>query len=126
MIPLADVVAGPVSSSSGVNLIVVLAIIIVIEAAVLRLMKWRGVGLCLLDSTLMNLASAVVGLLIAGARLGWLGLLVAFALSVVIEGAVLLLLKRHPARRTWLASLAANAASYAVLLAIVILLGVRL
>jgi len=36
-------------------------VIIVIEALVLRLMKWRGFGGSLMDSTLMNLASALVG-----------------------------------------------------------------
>jgi len=121
MIILADVAAGPVSSSSGVNLVVVLALIIVIEALALRLMKWHSVGRCFLDSTLMNLASALVGFLIFSAGLGWWSLLIAFVLSVVIEAGVLLLLKRHPARRTWLASLIANAASYAVLCVLVLI-----
>jgi hypothetical protein len=43
-----------------------------------------------------------------------LAFVLAWALSVAIEGGVLLLLKRHPRAQTWRAALAINVASYLV------------
>jgi hypothetical protein len=101
-------------------LVVVLPAIILVEAIVLRLLKWGTLWKALLDAFLMNLASSVAGacvfslgfLALTSAAL-WTSLLVSGVLSVLIEGGVLTLLKRHPARQTWTAALAANLVSYA-------------
>lgn len=95
-------------------------LIVLAEAVVLRLLAWGALMKCLLDAFLMNLASTLLGACIVAAGLLfadpaalWLGLGVGFVLSVLLEGGVLLLLKRHPWRRALAATLAANLVSYA-------------
>jgi hypothetical protein len=104
--------------------------IVLAEAVVLRLLKWGTFWKSLLDAFIVNLVSTLVGatafaagFLFAEPAAIWLSLLIALILSVAIEGGVLLLLKRHPGRQTWLAALIANLVSYAGL-ALVILLTV--
>jgi len=46
----------------------------------------------------------------------YLGLLLDFLLSVLIEGGVLMLFKRGAPRANWVAALAANAASYLIII----------
>jgi hypothetical protein len=112
-------VAGPeILVVFGVGTFLVAAPFIALaEAVVLRLLKWNTFWRSLLDSLLMNLASTLFGVCILTFGLFtnsvWIGLLVSGVLSVLIEGGVLTLLKRHPARQTWLASLVANLVSYA-------------
>lgn len=117
-VALADVAFGPAVAVVGIfAALVALLLIGVGEAIVLVIVRWDGFGKCLVDSLLMNLVSGIVGLLAKP----WLSsfatplILLMFALSVVIEAVVLMLRRRHPPARTWLAALAANAASYAVI-----------
>ncbi len=84
-----------------------------------------------MDAVLANLASSLVGVaglcgLLSGVEPGstaaWAAtLVVAFALSIGIEGAVLNLLKRHPAPQVWCAALVTNAVSYVLLIGIFVL-----
>lgn len=118
---LADV-GGPILVA-GFGIVAYLALSL-LESIVLRLLKWGTFWRSLLASLLMNLPSSLVGFwLIWRAvfsslnRLGiWL-ILAAWALSVAIEGGVLVLMKRDGGRQNWMAALAANTASYLLLLA---------
>lgn len=119
--------------------LVVSPLIVLVEAVVLRLLKWGNFWRALLDAFLMNLASTLVGACaFAAGTLSldpttvWLGLLTGLVLSIIIEGGVLLLLKRYPDRPTplapplraaqrqvWLAALVTNLVSYAGLAVLV-------
>jgi hypothetical protein len=102
-------------------------IVVLIEALVLRGLKWGSFRLSLIDSFVVNLTSATIGVgllwlfAIAGAlNLGVaLLFLVLWALTVLIEGAMLTALRRHPLRQTWTAAVAINVASYAFLFVLV-------
>jgi hypothetical protein len=118
---LADV-GGPILFA-GFGVVAYLALSL-LESIVLRLLKWGTFWRSLLASLLMNLPSTLVGFLLiwlAGFpnRLDyWLFIIpAAWALSVVIEGGVLGLMKRDGGRQNWIAALAANTASYLLLLA---------
>jgi len=96
-----------------------------IESIVLRLLKWGTFWRSLLASLLMNLPSTLVGYCLVGltgfSRLNRLGIWLipaTWALSVAIEGGVLVLMKRDGGRQNWMAALAANTASYLLLLSI--------
>jgi hypothetical protein len=116
---LADV-GGPILFAGfGIVAYLVLSLL---ESIVLRLLKWGTYWRSLLASLLMNLPSTLVGFLLIWLvefprlnRLGiWL-ILAAWALSVAIEGGVLVLMKRDGGRQNWVAALAANTASYLLL-----------
>ena len=130
--PLADA-AGPMLFVAlfGVFGLFLLPTIFIAEAIVLLVMRWGTVWRCLLDAALANLASSLFGFVglcgvITGAEpdsvLAWVALLiVAWGVSILIEGAVLRALKRHPTRQTWLASLITNSVSYALLAVLFVL-----
>ena len=95
-------------------------IVFVLEAVVLWLLKWDTFGRSLLSSFLMNLASTILGVLLIGLLLtgllnGFLSFVLAFGLSVVIEGIVLMMIKRDLARENSRVVTIANIASYALL-----------
>lgn len=119
--PVFDV-AGPgvVFLAAGMGMLalcVLTALIVVLEALVMLLLKWGTFWRCLLASFVMNLATTLIG---GGLMfLVWniyLALVVDFLLSVLIEGGVLMLFSRGTARTNWVAALAANAASYLLIL----------
>lgn len=106
-------------------LIVLTLIISIIEAVVMLLLKWGKFGRSLWASLLMNVTSTIFGgVLIALGLFGgsYIWLAVAFVLSVLIEGGVLMLMKRDAARQNWIASLIANVASYLFIILPIILL----
>ena len=117
---LADV-GGPILFA-GFGIVAYLALSL-LESIVLRLLKWGTFGRSLLASLLMNLPSTLVGFWLMGwldgvSRLNRLGIWLipaAWALSVAIEGGVLVLMKRDGGRQNWMAALAANTASYLLL-----------
>ncbi|MGB3714512.1 MAG: hypothetical protein WA996_08800 [Candidatus Promineifilaceae bacterium] len=118
---LADV-GGPILFA-GFGIVAYLALSL-LESIVLRLLKWGTFWRSLLASLLMNLPSTLVGIwlvwLAGFSRLNRLGIWLipaAWALSVAIEGGVLVLMKRDGGRQNWMAALAANTASYLLLLA---------
>jgi hypothetical protein len=119
---LADAIAGPVVVLLGLAAFGLLVLLIaLVEAVVLWLLKWGGLWQALRDAFLMNVVSALVGFVLNLFAGDWdaisplVPLLVAWLLSVLVEGAVLMLLRRHPPRLTWLAAVAANVASYAII-----------
>lgn len=93
-------------------------IIVFIEAAVLKLLKWGTFKRGLLAAFTMNLVTTLIGfcgialLLVTSAPV----LIVEFLLSVLIEGGILMLFKRGAARGNWLAALLANLASYLLII----------
>jgi hypothetical protein len=122
--------AGPSLPVIVIGLLVLFLGIPLIEAAVYMAFKWGNFKRSYTDAFLVNLITTIVGfgLLVVqpnlqrGNVLSQPGgfLVVAFVLSVLIEGAVLLRLKRHPARRTWLVAIVSNVVSYAGLLLLTI------
>ncbi len=96
-------------------LIVLTLIISVVESLAMLLLKWDKFGRSLWASLLMNVTSTIFGgVLIALGLFGgsYIWLAVAFTLSVLIEGGVLILMKRGAARQNWIVSLIANLVSY--------------
>ena len=126
-------VAGPgvliaIAAFSIVALIVLTLIITIAEAIVMLLLKWDKFGRSLWASLLMNVTSTIFGgVLIALGVLGgsYAWLVAAFVLSVLIEGGVLMLMKRGAVRQNLLTSLIANLASYLVIILPIILLNAR-
>jgi len=116
--------AGGVLVAWGVGLIIPTLIISIIEAVVMLLLKWDKFGRCLRVSLLMNVISTIFG--IGGVLVGaivfyndmsiWLAAAIAFLLSVLIEGGILMLMKRDAARLNWVVSLTANVASYLLII----------
>lgn len=126
-------VAGPgvliaIAAFSIVALIVLTLLITVAEAIVMLLLKWDKFGRSLWASLLMNVTSTIFGgVLIALGLLGgsYIWLVAAFILSVLIEGGVLMLMKRGEVRKNLLTSLIANLASYLVIILPILLLNAR-
>jgi hypothetical protein len=139
---IADVAVAPIILASGVTAgVIVFLPIVLIESLVLWRLRWGSFRRSLVDSAMINIASTLCGLAFfvmftltlfqcvrvpAGDGIhsvnscGWLvspliGLVGLWALTVAIEGGVLLLLKRHARRQTWIAALASNTASYLLL-----------
>ena len=118
-LPLLDVAAPGLLIGLGLLLwVVLLCLIIIIESAVLQLLRWDGFKRSLLGALWMNLASTLVGLVfvLLATELGLFSLLVSWGLSVVIEAMVLMRLKPGARPHNWLASLIANLASYLILI----------
>jgi hypothetical protein len=91
-----------------------------IEAVVLWLLKWGTFGRSLLASFLMNLASTIVGVVVIGVLAtsllnNFLTFVLALLLSILIEGGVLMLVKRDATHENWRAASIANVISYALL-----------
>ena len=89
-------------------------VITVLEGLVLWLLHWGSFKRALLAAFVMNLATTIlgVGIIPFTISLGYWGLLIDLALSILAEGGILMLFKRDAARENWLAALAANTASY--------------
>jgi hypothetical protein len=107
-------VAGPFMAV-GMVLAVLTLVISGVESIVMFLLRWDKFGRCLWAAFLMNVASTIVGSVLV-AYVGWaratIWLPVSFALSVLIEGGVLMLMKRGATRQNWTVSLAVNLVSY--------------
>src|SRR5262245_38182539 len=150
MMVLADVAVAPIILFAGfLTGIKAFVPIVLIEALVLWRLKWGSFGRSLAESALINVASTFCGLVLfvvftltafqcirfpfdaeghLATKRSWLvppllGLVAIWALTVAIEGGVLLLLKRHTSRQTWIAALAGNVASYALVGLAVAILG---
>src|SRR5262245_39889522 len=91
-----------------------------IEAVALRLLRWASFRRSLRDSLIANSISTFAGVLVSCSVLGrsrypkepLLWVVVAAALSVLIEAAVLQRLSDHPWRQIWIAALIMNTVSY--------------
>lgn len=104
--------------------------VVLLEAIALRLLQWGSFWRSLLDSFLVNLVTTILGLFLpAGlSAIDMLSFLlpdfslrspVVFfllgAMSVAVEGVLLLWIRRRPAAETWRAALIANVVSYVAL-----------
>ncbi len=91
---------------------VFLLVSIVIDGLMLFQMKWTKLAGCFRDSALANLASAVVIALVSPLILSissiFLALLAALIVAWIVEGFVLVLLRRRTFSQSYLAALAAN------------------
>ncbi len=88
--------------------------IMLLEAIVLWRLKWGGFKICLIDSLMINFASFIGLLLGLGPYItgsGIWGLTLFGTYSIMVEGAFLMLLERHPLKQVWLAVLIANLSS---------------
>lgn len=107
-------------------LIIFITIAILLEGVVLILFKIEKPGKCFLYSMIVNLASLGAGYIIlpliqqigneyttSGRVIHWA---IAFAITVLVEGFLLILLtKKKPKEKVWLATIVMNLLSYAVL-----------
>jgi hypothetical protein len=111
--PVADVAGPPVAAAAGVDVLVLVIPVLLVEAALLFFLKWGSLRDSFLASLAMNFISTVVGFLLIGLNPGlWQDLLVGLVLSVALEGGVMLLFRKASPRQTWLAALVANLVSY--------------
>ncbi|HWC54808.1 MAG TPA: hypothetical protein VG676_14570 [Chitinophagaceae bacterium] len=108
-------------------LILFMAVTIVLEGVVLILFKIEKAGKAFLYSLMVNLASLGVGYIAlplirqvgnqfttSGLLLHWIFV---FAITVVVEGFLLILLtKKKPREKVWLATVVMNLVSYAILI----------
>lgn len=100
-------------------LIVLTLFITIVESVVMLLLKWGMFRRILWASLLMNVTSTIFGGVLIALGLfsdSYIWLAVAFVLSVLIEGGVLMLMKRGAARQNWIASLVANLVSYLLII----------
>jgi hypothetical protein len=133
LLPPADVAAAPVAFAVGIGVVLLLVPIVVVEAIVLRLLRWGGLLRSLLVALVMNIASALLGAIALGVAANvpsseaqqvlLLSLLPAWALSVLIEGAVMWGFQRLAIGRTLRVSAIANAITYVMLAGLVVLTG---
>jgi hypothetical protein len=102
----------------GVAAIVLLVLVVIGEGVILWLLKWGAFWRSQLASLLANIASLIVGgfMLALGIDSMPLFLGIAFVLTLLVEGGVLLLLKRGATAENWRAALIVNVVSYAVIL----------
>jgi hypothetical protein len=103
----------------GVAFVIILFLLIVlVETVALQLLRWGDFKRSAKASILMNLASTVLGLLFLWLvpALGFLGILIAWALSALIEWLVLRRLQPGEDRLNLIAALVANLASYMLLI----------
>lgn len=101
------------------GLCILTLVITLLEAIVLLLLKWGTFGRSLVAALVMNLVTTMIGfgmLVFMKGDAVYLGLLLDFLLSILIEGGVLMLFKRGAPRANWVAALAANAASYLIII----------
>ena len=109
-------------------MLIFLLLATLVEAIVLIIMKFNPPAKCFLDALLVNLGSLAAGYLLlnfvnfegrnAEGTDRWTELAVMFAVTVIVEGLLLMLLNRKkPAKAVWLGALAINVVSY-ILLAI--------
>ena len=99
-------------------LVIVFVLIILVEGTVLQLMGWGDLRRSMWSAFLMNLASLVFSLFFLGLapKLGVPGLGLAWFLSTLVEWAVLQRLERGRRGRNLLIAIAANLASYLILI----------
>jgi hypothetical protein len=120
--PVLDVIApGMILISLGLGLIalsLLTLLIALVEAVALTLLKWNSFPRSLLAALIANVTSSLVGglLLIFLQDIPVIWMIIAFILSVVIEGAILIKIQPAVGRRTWLLALVANLASYLLLI----------
>jgi hypothetical protein len=120
--PLPDVAApGLVLAQLALTigfLVLLFSLIVLVESVVLQVLRWGSFKRSLRGSFWMNLASTLVGFLVLWLvpRLGFIGLLIAWAVSVLIEWAILARSRPGEKRYTLNLALSANLVSYLLLI----------
>ena len=92
--------------------------ILLVEAVVLWRLQWGSLKISLFDALMVNFASFIGLLLGLGPYItssGPWGLTLFGTFSIMVEGAVLMLMERHSAKKVWLCAVAANFFSCAML-----------
>jgi cell shape-determining protein MreD len=139
---LADVAVAPAAGTRGLPVALALLVLaVLIETVVLNRLKWGTWGQTFRDVTVANVISTIIGMIVYTLLLavgyscgriptgdgvhflthcGWnlspfIVLLIMAALSILVEGGVLLRRRVHPAGQTWRAALLGNLASYLLL-----------
>lgn len=139
---LADVAVVPMIVSGGALYgSILFVLVVVLESLVLWRLKWGTLRRSFVDTLIANAVSTILGLVVYSAifsvgyacrsvpysdgvhvvtSCGWdispiIVFILLWAASVAIEGGVLLLLRRHPPRQTWKASIIGNVVSYLLL-----------
>jgi hypothetical protein len=103
---------------TAIFLVLLFSLIVFVESVVLQVLRWGSFKRSLRGSFWMNLASTLVGFLLLSLvpRLGFIGLLIAWAVSVLIEWAVLARFQPGEKRFTLSLALSANLVSYLLLI----------
>jgi hypothetical protein len=107
--------AGGLFIAGGIVLVVLTIIISIVESLFMFLLRWETFVRCLWAAFLMNMASAIFGAVLIvwmarGSACIWLP--VSFALTVLVEGGVLMLLKPGSKSQNWNVSFSVNFMSY--------------
>jgi hypothetical protein len=102
----------------------------ILEALILRLIRWGDIGQSLRDSLLINLVTTVIGFALAFGVFGFYDsfsnfylkeflpvYLFMWVLTILIEGLLLGLMRTHSAKKTWIAAILVNTCSYLLLAA---------
>ena len=99
-------------------LLTLFILMVLAESVVMQLMNWGALKPSLKAAMMMNLASSLLVFFVLSMvpRIGTIGLLVAFVISVIIEALVLMRLKSGKTVHNWSVSLAANLGSYLILI----------
>ncbi len=106
-------------------------IVILIEVIVLRLLKWASIWRSLFASFVINTATLTLGFFLVGPCESWIDDLyrnrvshrveditlwvVLWVMTVIVEGALLSRINNSSPKKTWVASLTMNVASYIAL-----------
>ncbi len=120
--PFFDVISpGVILLSLGLGLITLCLftlLIALVEAVVLTLLKWNSFPRSLLAAVITNITSSLVGgvLLIFLQEVPVIWMIIAFLMSVGIEGAILIKIQPAAGRRVWFLALVSNLASYLLLI----------
>jgi len=115
--PAPGLVLGQLALTVGF-LVFLFALIVLVESVVLQVLRWGSFKRSLRGAFWMNLASTLAGFLLLSLvpHLGFLALLVAWVLSVLIEWAVLARFQPGSRRYTLSLALSANLVSYLLLI----------
>ncbi len=94
------------------------ALIILLEGLVLWRLKWGGLLRSLLASFVMNLVTSILGIGVVPftTQIGFWGVLIDFGLSILCEGAILMLFKRNSVLENWRVALISNCVSYLLII----------
>ncbi|HEY83511.1 MAG TPA: hypothetical protein G4N96_00150 [Chloroflexi bacterium] len=124
-ITFADVAIGAMLAFGAILLVISFIVVVLLESLALKLLKWNGYWRSLWASFLMNLVSTLVGLplmLLPISANPVMYLPVTWGLSVIIEGSILILMKRSGGRQNWIAAIIANIASYILLMLLLLVM----
>jgi hypothetical protein len=110
-------VLGQLALTAGF-LLLLFSLIVLVESVVLQVLRWDSFKRSLRGSFWMNLASTLAGFLVLSLvpHLGFFGLLIAWAVSVLIEWAILARFQPGQKRYTLSLAFSANLVSYMLLI----------